>query len=210
MPLDWTSKISLTVSNRHNINGRVYYKSRNDNDHEHPLVPEQVVLSRWRKTHSDKYSFHGSRLSPTLWKGLVNVDFMSHEWSETCQPCRSQDCVLADEDASFFRLPNHSVLRAMHKTIGGVSMAAITQFQTVMIKQQRYGTPDLFLWMQNKQTGRPTFGAFVEVKKPDEPLSRDQKFMLWKLKRLGLNAKVIRLKETPSRSSQCKCGDRCS
>jgi hypothetical protein len=43
--------------------------------------------------------------------------------------------------------------------------------------------------------GRPTMARFVEVKKPKERVSKDQKEEIEYLRSLGLQARVLRLKE---------------
>ena len=59
-------------------------------------------------------------------------------------------------------------------------------------RDEHYGTPDLFLWALKNDTGKIEYTRFVEVKKPDEPLSQDPKDELCFLKhRLHLKARYL-------------------
>ena len=59
-----------------------------------------------------------------------------------------------------------------------------------------YGTPDLLLWESNRKTKAIESMRFVEVKKPKEPLSKDQQDELSYLNNeLGVPALLLRLKE---------------
>jgi hypothetical protein len=60
----------------------------------------------------------------------------------------------------------------------------------------------LFLYATHIQTGKPSIARFVEVKKPDEKVSQDQKDEITLLNSLGLHARVIRLKELSKSKSQ--------
>ena len=63
-------------------------------------------------------------------------------------------------------------------------------------RAQRYGTPDLFLWALAKNSEVMAYSRFVEVKKPDEPLSKDQISELHFLNSvLDVKARCFRLKE---------------
>jgi hypothetical protein len=53
------------------------------------------------------------------------------------------------------------------------------------------------LYASHIQTGKPSIARFVEVKKPDEKVSQDQKDEIVLLNSMGLHARVIRLVEKP-------------
>jgi hypothetical protein len=57
------------------------------------------------------------------------------------------------------------------------------------------GVPDLFLYAVNNLTGKPSIARFVEVKKPKEKVSDEQKLEIALLNSMGLHARVIRLIE---------------
>jgi hypothetical protein len=66
--------------------------------------------------------------------------------------------------------------------------------------QGKSGVPDLFLYATNTQTGKTSIARFVEVKKPKEKVSQDQKDEIELLNLMGLHARVIRLIELPKKS----------
>ena len=57
------------------------------------------------------------------------------------------------------------------------------------------GVPDLFLFARNTKTKKPSIARFVEVKKPKERVSQDQKDEIALLKSFGLHARVLHLIE---------------
>ena len=68
--------------------------------------------------------------------------------------------------------------------------------------QGKSGVPDLFLYASHIQTGKPSIARFVEVKKPDEKVSQDQRDEIELLNSMGLHARVIRLNELPKIKKQ--------
>jgi hypothetical protein len=57
------------------------------------------------------------------------------------------------------------------------------------------GIPDLFLFGTSQSTGPPTIARFVEVKKPEEPVSTFQIAEIAFLNQMGLHARVFSLVE---------------
>lgn len=55
--------------------------------------------------------------------------------------------------------------------------------------------PDLFLYASHKLGRQKLMGRFVEVKKPEEPLSAGQHEEIAFMNRIGLHARCIRLIE---------------
>lgn len=196
MPRDFTSLIPLEVSNRVNRNGRVYYLLSGLADEPEMVIPEQIVLKRWRKLSSSRHTFHGCRLSPTMWRQLGAIDFEAADWRMRVQAALTNDPAKQSIDSTRSKLPSFSSLEALHSILGGERLGRINRFSQAMLERNRFGTPDLFLWITSKNLKRYTFGAFVEVKKPQEPVSLDQKTVLSMMRRLNVNAQVIRLRET--------------
>jgi hypothetical protein len=62
------------------------------------------------------------------------------------------------------------------------------------VDPRRPGVPDLFLWAHDEDN-RPCAPRFVEVKRPDERLFKQQRAELEFLRSLGLKAGVFRLVE---------------
>ncbi|MDB2422609.1 VRR-NUC domain-containing protein [Paracoccaceae bacterium] len=82
------------------------------------------------------------------------------------------------------------------KGLGFAKFKVLMQRHNDPTRAQHYGTPDLFLWAIKKGTGKIGYIRFVEVKKPNEPLSQGQKDELCFLKcNLHLKARLFRLKE---------------
>lgn len=185
------ARILTIVTGRTNKGRRVYYALEMDAKEPKMLIPEQVVLKRWRLMKSAKLDFHGCRLSPTIWRGLSSVDFTCAEWEHQVLLATSTQ----NENVSHVKVPAMQALRAMLAVLGPSSFGRLCKLGYAMIDKDRFGTPDLFLWTTCRRTGLPKFAAFLEVKKPKEPVSKDQRLMIWALKRLGAKAEVVRLRE---------------
>jgi hypothetical protein len=74
-------------------------------------------------------------------------------------------------------------------------LKAIVARHTDPARVENFGTPDLFLYATENKTGKVSIARFVEVKKPEEQLSDDQKGEINFLQSLGLHARVLRLIE---------------
>lgn len=184
-------RLQTKVTRRENRGHRVYYALHSDDLDSDMVIPEQIVLKRWRAMKSAKLDFHGCRLSPTIWRGLRSVDFECDEWEHQVSLQRAK----IKETECHVKIPPTSALRAMRAVMGPEALGRLSDLGYSMIGQERFGTPDLFLWTSRRRSGVPRFASFVEVKKPNEPVSKDQKLMIWALKRLGANAQVLRLQE---------------
>ena len=58
-----------------------------------------------------------------------------------------------------------------------------------------FGVPDLFLFARDSKIQKTYMGRFVEVKKPEEPLSSGQRDEISFMNSLGLHVRLIRLIE---------------
>ena len=191
---------NIVYGRRTNEHGRVeYLKDPNARAHLGYAIPEKVVLSRWRQRTHEQYHFGGMRLSPNIWRSInlaLGSDYLA------LMKMSSVDIDLEYSNAK-------SLLNSMHypivagdnlvKLMEGLSFAkfkVLLQRQNDPTRAQHYGTPDLFLWAIKKATGKIGYTRFVEVKKPNEPVSQDQKYELCFLKcNLHLKARLFRLKE---------------
>ena len=186
MPKDYLSKLPLKVTGRTNHRGRVYYDFSSKGDDTKQLIPEQIVLKRWRKLSNQAHVFHGCRLGPNVWQPLGNVDFEAPDWIQQVQRLNQVKAANSITVCS---------LAAMRSSMGAAKLSALNAFCQTMLSREKYGTPDLFLWVTDKRTGQNLFGTFAEVKKPKEPISKDQKLMLWAMRKMSINASLVRLLE---------------
>ena len=193
MARDYLSQIPLKVTGRTNHRGRVYYDFSSKGDDTKQLIPEQIILKRWRKLSNKAHVYHGCRLGPNVWQPFGKVDFQAPDWIEQVQVLHR---------IKLARSTTISSLEAMRSTLGTDKLVALNAFCQAMLARDKFGTPDLFLWVRDKRTKRYLFGTFVEVKKPKEPISEDQKLMLWSMKRMQVNAAVVRLQETNRLTSE--------
>jgi hypothetical protein len=92
-------------------------------------------------------------------------------------------------------LPAANVLKALFEHCGVKRLRAIVARHTDPARVENFGTPDLFLYATDNKTGKVSIARFVEVKKPEERLSDDQKEEINFLQSLGLHARVLRLIE---------------
>ena len=206
MPDQFTSpplRISNIVHGRRNNSGRVEYllDSRGG---ENPKfeIPEQIVLKRWGARSHTKYKFGGMRLSPNIWRSIwliVGEDYseISSLSSEDINQ-RNRDCSAALKLKKYKSVNGGNVLK-LFEGLG------LSKFQSLMtrhndpVRSDIYGTPDLFLWALCKASFKVQYIRFVEVKKPREPLSEDQKNELHYLNfDLNIKARVLRLREAKS------------
>lgn len=161
-------------------------------------VAEAVVLHRWRRRRMEGYVFSGARLGPNLWRTLALVlPGKPAEWAGL-SPERIAACVTTSrESGSMFprSLPNAKVLHALFTVCGARRLGHLIARHTWESRGEQYGTPDLFLFAMESQTGRISMARFVEVKKPEEAVSADQKEEIAFLRSLGLQARVLRLIE---------------
>ena len=94
-----------------------------------------------------------------------------------------------------YRLPNAEALCALSFVLGPDRLASLVLRHTAPSHAGHSGTADLFLYAINQTTGMSCIHRFVEVKKPGELVSDDQKAEIRFLRSLGLKARVLRLIE---------------
>jgi hypothetical protein len=191
-------RVSNVVYGRTRRGNRVYYLLDHKGEGGAAGVPESVILHRWRRRRKDGYTFSGARLAPNLWRTFSQVfpgepsTWMSltlEEIQSRVRECREAGLILPRA------LPNARVLQALLLVCGAERIAQLIKRHTDSARSDRFGTPDLFLFATDACEGRPTMARFVEVKKPEEPVSRDQREEIEYLRSLGLQARVLRLKE---------------
>jgi hypothetical protein len=193
--------ISYSVFGRRtNKNRRVEYlrdpKGRPEGGY---AIPEQVVLSRWRRKRSRKVAFYGMRLSPNIWRSIrialgddvsMIVKMSIGEIEQRYQN--------AATELKRLRYPKSNGIRILciKACLGTENLKALLDRHNDPSRVNIYGTPDLLLWESNRKTKAIESMRFVEVKKPKEPLSKDQQDELSYLNNeLGIPALLLRLIE---------------
>lgn len=190
--------ISHIVYGRESVGNRVHYFIDTADQEGGKGIPERVVLSRWRKRKRPGYLFSGTRLGPNIWRAVVVVfgtDAKAMAGLDVADISDAQarvKAVLVDQQ---YELPSPTGLHALFVTLGSVRLQSIIDRHTRPTHADRYGTPDLFLFSTELSTGRYADAHFVEVKKPRERISDDQKEEIAFLASLGLKARVLRLIE---------------
>ena len=191
---------NIVYGRRTNSNTRVEYLVDSGGDEELGYgIPEKVVLSRWKRKAHSRYRFGGIRLSPNVWRSISVA--LGSNYSEVFKMS------IVQIDAKYAAA--REVLKSLHyPTMVGMKVVRLMEglglerFKILMDRLNdpsralHYGTPDLFLWAVAKSSKVMAYSQFVEVKKPDEPLSKDQISELHFLSsRLDLKARCFRLKE---------------
>ena len=195
---DRSLRISHIVYGRMMRGTRVIYLLDPRGEGEGIGVSESVVLHRWRRRRKEGYSFSGARLAPNLWRTLSQVFPGEPSTWMSLTPEQIQARVSACREAGLTlprSLPNAGVLQALFQVCGAERIGQLIARHMDEARADRYGTPDLFLFAMDAREGRPTMARFVEVKKPKERVSKDQKEEIEYLRSLGLQARVLRLKE---------------
>ena len=164
-------------------------------------MPETVLLTRWRKRQFPNYSFSGEKLSSTLWRAVAaaygsNAKKICKLSLEDIQAIKEEKTV-AIKAQGHLELPAAKTLQALCLVCGHERMQVLLDKHNSLEHQGKSGVPDLFLYATHIQTGKPSIARFVEVKKPDEKVSQDQKNEIELLNSMRLHARVIRLNELP-------------
>lgn len=190
--------ISNIVYGRQRIGNRVEYLVDPQGREAGTDIPEQVVLQRWRMRRKVGYSMSGTRLSPTIWRAMV----------EAFGPNAAAICALTPAEirarldryrpalrAEHLKLPNEGAISALVQACGPIALQALLDRHMSPGWGNRSGVPDLFLYARETTTQRLATPFFVEVKKPGERISADQRSEIAYMLGLGLPARVLVLIE---------------
>ena len=192
-------RISHIVYGRIAVGNKVKYLIDSSGTGEERAIPETVVLSRWRKRKFPGYAFSGSRLSSTFWRAVAvafgtdarSISKLSQE--EIQQVLENKRSLLKSN--GFLTLPNAETLYAIILISSPIRLQKMINRHISEAHKGKSGVPDLFLFALSVGNKKITMGRFVEVKKPEEPLSKVQKEELDFMNSLGFNARVLRLIE---------------
>lgn len=192
-------RISHIVSGREHRRGKVYYFLDPDCKSSAKGIPERVALWRWRRRkRPEGYHFGGDRLSPNVWRAMavafpdgrgISADATLENLSDAVEAVR------AELRARHYSLPSTACLQAMFRGIGPERVKRLIERHGSPERAERYGTPDLFLYMTPTTPSRPPVIRFVEVKKPHERVRPDQWEEIDFLNAIGIPARVLRLVE---------------
>lgn len=191
-------RISHIVYGREKRDKRVYYLVDPKGEGTEKKIAEQVVLLRWRKRAFPNHTFSGSRLSPGVWRTLPSVlGSDPTKWLQASEDeIQSQTDVRRESMRKAHQtLPAANVLLALFVHCGVQRLEKIIKRHNDPARVENFGTPDLFLYATENKSGKVAIARFVEVKKPEEDLSTDQKEEITFLQSLGLHARVLRLIE---------------
>ena len=195
-------RISPNVYGRTGEKNRVKYLIDPKGEGTKTGVPETVVLTRWRKRQFPNYSFSGEKLSSTLWRAVAaaygsNAKKICKLTLEDIQAIKEEKTV-AIKAQGHLELPAAKTLQALCLVCGHERMQVLLDKHNSLEHQGKSGVPDLFLYATHIKTGKTSIARFVEVKKPDEKVSQDQKDEIALMNCIGLHARVIRLVEKPT------------
>ncbi len=192
-------RISPNVYGRTEVKNRVRYLIDPKGEGTETGVPETVVLYRWRKRQFPNYSFSGEKLSSTTWRAIAAA--FGHDAKKICRlsldEIQSTKLEMTEriKEQGHLVLPSVKTLKALCEICGPQRMQVLLDKHNSYDHKGKSGVPDLFLYATNIQTGKPSIARFVEVKKPEEKISQDQKNEIALLNSMGLHARVIRLNE---------------
>ena len=192
-------RISHIVYGRIAVGNKVKYLIDPSGIEDKRAIPETVVLSRWRKRKFPGYVFSGSRLSSTFWRAIavafgtdaISISKLSQE--EIQEVIENKRNILKGN--AFLTLPNAETLHAIILISSPNRLQKMIDRHISEAHKGKSGVPDLFLFARSVVDKKITMGRFVEVKKPEEPLSKVQIEELHFMNSLGFNARVLRLIE---------------
>ncbi len=194
--------ISQIAYGREKIGTRVYFLVDPKGEGTEKKISEAVVLQRWRKRVFEGHTFSGSKLNPKIWRNLPIVfNGPPKTWGKLSTEMIKS---ILDKKRSLMRqhyisLPSANILKALFEICGPDRLKVLVERHNHDSRKDKYGTPDLFLYALRKSTGKASVARFVEVKKPEEPVSKDQHEEIEFLQSLGLHARVFRLQEPKQR-----------
>ena len=191
-------RISHIVYGREKRANRVYYLVDPKGEGTEKKIAEQVVLHRWRRRVFSGFTFSGARLNSGVWRVLPRV--LGDDPVKWLQASEDEIQKQIDARRELMRethetLPAANVLRALFEHVGRKRLTQILARHNDPFRAEKFGTPDLFLYATDNRSGKVAIARFVEVKKPEEELSQDQKEEIAFLQSLGLHARVLRLIE---------------
>lgn len=192
-------RISHIVYGRQASGNRVQYLVDPKGQGEERAVAESLVLRRWRKRQFPGHTFSGERLSSTLWRAVAKA--FGTKAKAMCKLTPDQITATAENSREllsahgFLKLASPQTLYALFAVCGPERLQAILDKHLSNEHKGKSGIPDLFLFATSHITGLPTIARFVEVKKPEEPVSTVQMAEIAFLNQMGLHARVLRLVE---------------
>ena len=177
--------------------GRVTYLI-NGNSDEARAIAEEIVLKRWRSRKQANKSFKGFRLSPNFWRAIGLALGKNAEKIKTLK--------IQEIEANFskykkdlkekkYKIQSASNIIEVFKSLETVQLQSILDRHLDPNRIDKYGTPDLFLYVSHTTNHSISGAYFVEVKRPGEKLSDDQKNEINFLRNIGLKSRVLRLTE---------------
>ena len=202
-------RISHIVHGRQLVKNRVYYLVDPRGQGDLRAVPETVVLRRWRGRRFPAHTFSGVRLSSTLWRAVGLA--LGRNARALCRMSAQSLAVAIDQQRAllkghYYALPAPAALHALFAVCGPDRLSAVLHRHLAPDRGNLSGVPDLFLYATHNETGLPSIARFVEVKKPEEQVSRVQIEEIAFLNALGLHARVLRLIEPKMPTSQRQRG----
>lgn len=191
-------RISNVVCGRETFGTRVKYFVEPGSGSGEKAIPEQIVLKRWRRRKMDGQYFHGTRLSPTIWRAIDLCFNMTPADLAQLSVEQVTEAIALKHDAlksAYLKLPATPHLTQLFAALGAERLESVMQRHLSADRADRFGTPDLFLYSVCSATQMLSFFRLVEVKRPRERISVDQQEELDFLVSLGLPARVLRLIE---------------
>jgi len=195
-------RISPYVFGRFQVKNRVTYLIDSKGEGTATGTPERVVLTRWRQRKFPDHTFSGEKLSSTLWRAISfaygkNAEKICKMSLETLQSIKDEKAESLNSNG-FLKLPAASTMCSLFRICGPQRIQVLLDKHISKEHEGMSGVPDLFLYATNKLTGKPSIARFVEVKKPLEPISPEQRAEIALLNSMGLHARVMRLVEKPT------------
>jgi hypothetical protein len=171
------------------------------------LIPEQVVLSRWRKKIGQAgETFHGFRLPPGTWRALIELDEV--DWYHGSAATLARDLLRLKRRCPTLGVPRPAMLFLLGsylERLGVLAMILGHAEEKRLCDPGHPGIPDLFLYRRDAK-GWVEGEKFVEVKRPGERLGDQQAEELEFLRRLGLGAGLVRLIERAGQAADLEPG----
>ena len=200
--------ISRDAYGRRSVGIRVHYLLAPGRTGDATGIPERVVLHRWTKRQESGYRFAGSRLAPSAWRAIAKAlgpDVRAWKsldvaaLTEAIDAWRAQNrerraAAALGDPLEHLSIPSAPTVHALIHILGARRLRKIVARHLAFSATRQSGVPDLFLYTIS-DSGRYGSARFVEVKKPEERVKREQTEEIEFLRSLKLEAQIFRLKE---------------
>ena len=148
--------------------GRVTYLI-NGNSDEARAIPEEIVLKRWRSRKQANKSFKGFRLSPNFWRAIglaLGANALKIKSLKIQEIEANFSKYKKDLKEKKYKIQSAKNIIEVFKSLKTEQLQSILDRHLDPNRIDKYGTPDLFLYVSHITNYSISMACFIEVKNP--------------------------------------------